>query len=188
MEKVQVNTNLEYSRRKLADLKEYEGNARTHNKEQIMQIANSMMENGWTSPMLIDENDMILAGHGRKAAGEMLGVEEVPVMIIRGLSPAQKARLCISENQIALNASWDLGKLSEQLQLILDDGLDLEITGFDDDFLNDILKLDNDNELLDPLEGEKEEKTQTNKFLSFGSYVVWQLQNPYFGRRISELG
>ena len=120
MEKVQVNTNLEYSRRKLAD-----------------------------------ENDMILAGHGRKAAGEMLGVEEVPVMIIRGLSPAQKARLCISENQIALNAGWDLGKLSEQLQLILDDGLDLEITGFDDDFLNDILKLDNDNELLDPLEGEK---------------------------------
>mgnify|MGYP000615760093 FL=1 len=52
MEKVEVNTNLEYSRRKLADLKEYEGNARTHNKEQIMQIANSMMENGWTAPML----------------------------------------------------------------------------------------------------------------------------------------
>lgn len=127
MEKVEVNTNLEYSRRKLADLKEYEGNARTHNKEQIMQIANSMMENGWTAPMLIDENDMILAGHGRKAAGEMLGVEEVPVMIIRGLNPAQKARLCISENQIALNAGWDTNKLSEQLQLILDDGLDLEI-------------------------------------------------------------
>ena len=144
-----------------------------------MQIANSMMENGWTSPMLIDENDMILAGHGRKAAGEMLGVEEVPVMIIRGLSPAQKARLCISENQIALNAGWDFNKLSEQLQLILDDGLDLEITGFDDDFLNDILKLDNDNELLDPLEGEKEEKTQTNKFLSFGSYKIHISEEEY---------
>ena len=179
MEKVEENTNLEYSRRKLADLKEYEGNARTHNKEQIMQIANSMMENGWTAPMLIDENDMILAGHGRKAAGEMLGVEEVPVMIIRGLNPAQKARLCISENQIALNAGWDTNKLSEQLQLILDDGLDLEITGFDDDFLNDILKLDNDNELLDPLEGEKEEKTQTNKFLSFGSYKIHISEEEY---------
>lgn len=69
-------------------------------------------------------------------------------------------------NQIALNAGWDTNKLSEQLQLILDDGLDLEITGFDDDFLNDILKQDNDNELLDPLEGEKEEKVQANKFLS----------------------
>lgn len=156
-----------------------EGNARTHNKEQIMQIANSMMENGWTAPMLIDENDMILAGHGRKAAGEMLGVEEVPVMIIRGLNPAQKARLCISENQIALNAGWDTNKLSEQLQLILDDGLDLEITGFDDDFLNDILKLDNDNELLDPLEGEKEEKVQANKFLSFGSYKIHISEEEY---------
>ena len=129
--------------------------------------------------LLCKENDMILAGHGRKAAGEMLGVEEVPVMIIRGLSPAQKARLCISENQIALNAGWDLNKLSEQLQLILDDGLDLEITGFDDDFLNDILKLDNDNELLDPLEGEKEEKTQTNKFLSFGSYKIHISEEEY---------
>ena len=181
MDKVEVNTNLEYSRRKLADLKEYDGNARTHNKEQIMQIANSMMENGWTSPMLIDEDDMILAGHGRKAAGELLGVEEVPVMIIRGLTPSQKARLCISENQIALNADWDLEKLSEQLKFIMDDGLDLEITGFDDEFLKETLNLDADNELLDHLEGEKEEKAQTNKFLSFGSYKIHISEEEYQG-------
>ena len=84
----------------------------------------------------------------------------------------KKARLCFSENQIALNADWDLEKLSEQLKFIMDDGLDLEITGFDDDFLKETLNLDANNELLDPLEGEKEEKAQTNKFLSFGSYKM----------------
>ena len=89
----------------------YARNARTHSEEQVAQIAASMREWGWTNPVLVDEAGMIIAGHGRVLAARKLGIGEVPVMIARGWTEAQKRAYVLADNQLALNAAWD-GKLS----------------------------------------------------------------------------
>jgi len=77
-------------------------NPRTHSREQIAQIAASIKEFGWTNPILVDEGDEILAGHARVLAGKKLGMKEVPVIVLRHLSEAQKRALVIADNQLAL--------------------------------------------------------------------------------------
>jgi ParB-like chromosome segregation protein Spo0J len=93
--------------RDIADLVPYSHNSRTHSPEQIEQIAASMREWGWTNPVLVDEDGMIIAGHGRIEAGRVLGLSQVPVMVARGWSEAQKRAYVIADNQLALNAGWD---------------------------------------------------------------------------------
>ena len=110
-------------------------NSRTHSKKQIRQIANCIMRFGWTYPILIDENGVILAGHGRYEAALLLGFREVPVMVVAGLSDAEKRALALADNKIAANAGWDRQLLAEELgdlaRLLPDCNLDLEITGFE---------------------------------------------------------
>src|ERR1700693_123165 len=84
--------------RVLADLKPYPGNARTHSARQIKQIARSMRQWGFTMPILIDENDMILAGHGRALAAERLKLEEAPCVVARGWSEPQKKASVTADN------------------------------------------------------------------------------------------
>ena len=88
----------------LSDLKGYENNTRTHSEEQITQIANSIQEFGFTNPVLIDENNVIVAGHGRIEASKVLGLKKVPTIKLQGLSDTQIKALVIADNQIALNA------------------------------------------------------------------------------------
>jgi DNA modification methylase len=110
-------------------------NSRTHSKKQIRQIANSIRRFGWTYPILTDENNIILAGHGRYDAALQLGLREVPVIILSGLSDAEKRALALADNRIATNAGWDrqllAGELGELAKLLPECNLDLEITGFD---------------------------------------------------------
>ena len=96
-------------RRPLAALVPYARNARTHSDEQIAQIAASITEWGWTMPVLVDEGGMIIAGHGRVLAAAKLGIGEVPVMIARGWSDAQKRAYVLADNKLTLNAGWDEG-------------------------------------------------------------------------------
>jgi DNA modification methylase len=108
-------------------------NARTHSKKQIRQIADSIAALGFTVPVLIDDNSVILAGHGRLEAAKLLGMKNVPAIRLRNLSEVQKRALLIADNKIADNAGWDRERLAIELpelaELLLEEGLDLSITG-----------------------------------------------------------
>ena len=94
-------------RRSIASLVPYARNARMHSAEQIDQIAASICEWGWTVPVLVDEADGIIAGHGRVLAAHKLGIAEIPVMVAAGWSEAQKRAYVLADNKLALNAGWD---------------------------------------------------------------------------------
>ncbi|WP_328804920.1 site-specific DNA-methyltransferase [Parasphingopyxis marina] len=107
-------------------------NARTHSKRQVAQIVASIREFGFTNPILIDPDNLIIAGHGRLLAAKKIGMDEVPAITLDGLSDAQKRALRIADNKIALNAGWDVDLLKVELAEIaaLDVDMDLELTGF----------------------------------------------------------
>ena len=94
-------------RRNVADLVPYAKNARTHSAEQIDQIAASIREWGWTTPVLLDEAGGIIAGHGRVLAAKKLKIDTVPCMVAAGWSEAQKRAYVIADNKLALNAGWN---------------------------------------------------------------------------------
>jgi DNA modification methylase len=118
----------------IKSLKPYDRNAKTHPAKQIEQIANSIRQFRFTNPLLIDENNGIIAGHGRLAAARQLGMKEVQVIYLRGLSAAAKSALRIADNKIAENAGWDLDLVAQELQFVssLDLDFDLTVTGFDE--------------------------------------------------------
>lgn len=136
-------------RRKVADLVPYARNARTHSEAQVRQIAASIEEWGWTSPILVDDKNSIIAGHGRLMAADKLGLKDVPVMVATGWTEAQKKAYILADNQLALNAGWDSELLKVELQEL--DGLDfdLDLIGFGEDFLADML-IDGNEGLTDP--------------------------------------
>ena len=100
-------------------------NARTHSNKQIRQIANSIERFGFTNPVLVDEADCILAGHGRVAAAQLLGMPEVPVLCIGDLSHADRKAYILADNKLALNAGWDQELLALELQELIDFDFDL---------------------------------------------------------------
>lgn len=128
-------------RRAVKDLVPYARNARTHSKAQIAQIAASIERWGWTMPILVDEAGGVIAGHGRLLAAETLSIETVPVMVAGGWSEAQKRAYVIADNQIALNAGWDLDLLADELRQLGAEGFDLSGVGFSADQLADLLNV-----------------------------------------------
>jgi DNA modification methylase len=118
-------------RRPIGELTPYAKNARTHSDTQIDQIARSMREWGWTNPVLVDEAGGIIAGHGRVLAAKKLGFTEVPVMVAEGWTDAQKAAYVLADNQLTLNAGWDVGVLGDEVKGLADWGFDLTLLGFD---------------------------------------------------------
>jgi ParB-like chromosome segregation protein Spo0J len=122
-------------------LRPYERNPRTHSEAQVDQIAASMVEFGWTNPILIDENAGILAGHGRLLAARKLGLEDVPVIRFEHLSEAQKRAYILADNQLALQAGWDDALLAEELAWLRDERFDLDLIGFDASELERLLAL-----------------------------------------------
>ena len=109
-------------------------NARTHSKKQIRQIGHSIAAFGFVVPILIDEDGFIIAGHGRYEAALLLGLKEVLVIMLPGLSEAKRRALALADNKIAENAGWDREKLAVELpelsELLIEEGLDISITGF----------------------------------------------------------
>jgi DNA modification methylase len=133
---------MELIKKKVKDLIPYINNSRTHSEEQITQLVSSIKEFGFTNPLLLAPDNSIIAGHGRLQAVKRLGHEEVPCIIISGLSKTQIKALIIADNQLALNAGWDLEKLSVEIEGLEADKFDLNILGFEDEFLKDLLKED----------------------------------------------
>jgi ParB-like chromosome segregation protein Spo0J len=122
-------------------LRPYERNPRTHSEAQVDQIAASMVEFGWTNPVLVDEQGGILAGHGRLLAARRLGLAEVPVIQVEHLSEAQKRAYLIADNQLALQAGWSEELLAEELAWLRDESFDLDLIGFDASELERLLAL-----------------------------------------------
>jgi len=125
-----VSTPLTIEYLQLDSLKPDPRNPRTHGNKQVQQIADSVESSGYFNPILIDEDGVIICGHGRCRAAKLLGRETVPVIRLCGLSPAAKRTLRIADNKIALNAGWDPDLLHIELEAIRTEGLNLELTGF----------------------------------------------------------
>jgi len=131
----------------LESLIPYARNSRTHSDEQVAQIAASIREFGWTNPVLIDGNNGLIAGHGRVMAARKLGIQEIPTIQLAHLTEAQKRALVLADNQLALNSGWDLEMLKLELEDLKAEDFNLDLMGFDVDFIDGLL-----NE-IEPTEG-----------------------------------
>lgn len=120
-------------------LKPYERNARTHSAEQVAQIAASIVEFGFTNPILVDSSDGIIAGHGRLQAAQELGLSTVPIVVLDHLTDRQRRAYILADNQLALNAGWDLELLRTELEDLVADDFDLSVIGFSDEELSNLL-------------------------------------------------
>jgi DNA modification methylase len=125
---------------KTTDLIPYVGNTRTHDEKQVAQVAASIKEFGFTNPILVDGENGIIAGHGRLLAAQKLGMESVPCLRIDHLTDAQRRAYVIADNKLALNAGWDEDALAVEIERLLEDGFDLDLTGFGEDEIADFLK------------------------------------------------
>jgi DNA modification methylase len=118
----------------------YIRNARTHSHEQIAQIAASIAEFSFTNPILVGPDSIIIAGHARLQAARKLGMTEVPVIVLDHLTETQRRALVLADNRLALNAGWDEEMLRVELESIREDDFDLDLLGFTDDELEDLLR------------------------------------------------
>lgn len=122
----------------VADLIPYARNSRTHNEEQIAQIMASIKEFGFTNPILIGSDNVIIAGHGRLLAAQRLGLKEVPVIRLPDLTETQRKALVIADNKIALNAGWDEEMLALEMKELEESDFNLDILGFSEDELKEL--------------------------------------------------
>src|ERR1700733_466469 len=152
---VQSSSRLTVTYRPLGDLIPDPRNARTHPKRQIEQIGASIEAFGFTNPVLADPEGNIIAGHGRLQAARLMGLAELPVITLSGLSETQKRTLRIADNKIALNAGWDLEILQLELGELgsIDVDIDPTLTGFSTGEIDVILTsaVDPDDEVIPPV-------------------------------------
>ena len=119
----------------------YARNARTHSDEQVTQIAASIAEFGWTNPVLIGADGIVIAGHARLLAARKLGMTEVPVIVLDHLTETQRRALVIADNQLAMRgAAWDEEMLRVELESLQEEGFDLDLVGFTDEELEELLQ------------------------------------------------
>lgn len=134
----------------------YARNARTHSREQVRQIAKSIQEFGFTNPILVDSEDGILAGHGRLAAARDLGMQQVPVIVLDGLTETQRRAYVLVDNQLALNAGWDQEVLQMEVAALDLQDFDLDMLGFSADELSGLMGGEFDSAEEEPEEPEDE--------------------------------
>jgi DNA modification methylase len=125
-----MSTTHQIEMRRISSLKPYAGNARTHSKKQIRQIAASIQRFGFTNPVLVSNEDEIIAGHGRVVAAKEIGLTMVPTLKLSHLSPAERRAYVLADNKLALNAGWDTEILAIELQALIDIDFDVSLTGF----------------------------------------------------------
>lgn len=113
-----------------SDLKPWPGNARTHSAKQLTKIAASIRQFGFTMPVLVDETNVILSGHGRVEAAQQLKLTTIPVRVAIGWTPAEKRAYVITDNKLALLSGWDMPLLKGEMELLIAEDFEVEITGF----------------------------------------------------------
>jgi len=117
--------------KKISELTENPENPRKHSDKQILQISQSIKEFGFTNPLLIDEKDIIIAGHGRYMAAKKAKLKNVPCIVLDNLSKEQKKALVIADNKLAINSSWDEDLLWKQIKDLTDSDFDINLIGFE---------------------------------------------------------
>src|ERR1017187_8335965 len=117
----------------------YIRNARTHSEEQVAQVAASIVEFGWTNPILVGADGVIIAGHARLLAARKLKMIEVPVIVLDHLSETQRRALILADNKLAMNAGWDDEMLRVELESLKEDAFNLDLVGFTDEELEGLL-------------------------------------------------
>jgi DNA modification methylase len=151
-------------------------NARTHSKKQVRQIAASIRALGFAAPILIDENKVLIAGHGRLEAAKSLAMSSIPAIVVCGLSEAKKRALRLADNRIALSAGWDRERLAIELAalpaFLLEDDLDISVTGFEPAEI-DALHADFEDAATDPADAIDESCLAGPGVTQFGD--LWQL-------------
>ena len=148
----------------------YVRNARTHSKEQILQIRASLREFGFVTPVIIDEKYSIIAGHGRVAAAKEEGITEIPCVFAENLTEAQKKAYILADNRLAMNAGWDEEMLAVEIADLQGADFDVSLLGFDDKELNALMDGDTDVQEDDfDIDGELDKPC----FSQFGD--VWHL-------------
>lgn len=135
--------------RKVADLIPYANNSRTHSDEQVNQVASSIKEFGFTNPVLIEPDGGLIAGHGRVMAAQKLSLDEVPCIVLEGLTEAQKKAYVIADNQLALNSGWDMDALNLEMESLKEMEFDIDLLGFDDEFLDGLMPMEETEGLTD---------------------------------------
>lgn len=155
------NIQMQIQQKPIKDLIPYINNSRTHSDEQVAQIAASIKEFGWTNPILVDGINGIIAGHGRLLAARKLNMDKIPVIELAHLSEIQKKALIIADNKLAMNAGWDFDFLALEIQSLKDEDFDINLLGFDDKELNDLLK----QETNDPTDGPSGNGSLAERFL-----------------------
>lgn len=123
----------------IGDLVPYAQNARTHSDEQIKMIAASMVEFGWSNPVIINGSGGIIAGHGRVLAAKLNGMEQVPCVRLAHLSAEKERALIIADNKLALNAGWDEEILLAEINDLIAQGVDVALTGFGQQDIDDLI-------------------------------------------------
>ncbi|MBT7399229.1 MAG: ParB N-terminal domain-containing protein [Hellea sp.] len=143
------------------ELVPYVNNSRTHSEQQVQQVAASIKEFGFTNPILIDHDGGIIAGHGRLQAAQLLSLDEVPTITLKGLTEAQRKAYVIADNKLALNAGWNDELLKVEIEALTESDFNLDILGWDvlPDFVDEIdysvLDGEFDEELAEMEEGVK---------------------------------
>tara|TARA_R110000851_G_scaffold95303_3_gene207092 strand:+ start:1477 stop:2655 length:1179 start_codon:yes stop_codon:yes gene_type:complete len=125
--------------KEIGELTAYENNSRTHSDDQIKQIVASINEFGFTNPILINPENGVIVGHGRLTAAIELGMDKVPCIVLDGLTEAQERAYVIADNQLALNAGWNMDILALELADLKDMAFDIDLIGFDGDFLDGLM-------------------------------------------------
>ena len=123
----------------LADLVPYARNARTHSPEQVAQIAASIREFGFISPVIIDRDNGIISGHGRVLAAQKLKLSQVPCVCVEHLSETQKRAYILADNKLALNAGWDDELLKVEIASLMEEDFDALLTGFGEEEVQALL-------------------------------------------------
>jgi hypothetical protein len=121
-------------------LKPYGRNARTHSESQLEQLVGTIRKLGFNDPLLVDESNMILSGHGRWEAAKRLGMVEVPCVRTEGMTDTEKRQAILAFNRIAQNAGWDDALLSAELTALADVDIDLGMIGFEPDYVSALLE------------------------------------------------
>ncbi|MCO5064997.1 MAG: site-specific DNA-methyltransferase [Rhizobiaceae bacterium] len=157
------------------ELKPFARNARTHSKKQIKQIADSIRRFGFTNPVIIDEAGVIMAGHGRVEAAKLLGMTEIPCVLIGKMSESEKRAYILADNKLALNAGWDDEILAIELQFLVSQApeIDVTITGFEIAEIDSLIDVGVNPADADPADDNIPEPSSANPVTETGD--VWQL-------------
>lgn len=134
-----IKTELKFTNATPQSLIPYEKNARTHDETQIKQICDSILQFGFTNPILVSEKMEVIAGHGRLQAALILDLKSVPIIVIEGLTEQQRRAYVIADNKIALNSGWDEDLLFEELMFLEDSEFNLDVLGFSDKELEEMM-------------------------------------------------